>query len=154
MLYLLNLLQPSLPLSLFPSLPSLPSPVLFLYAFSGSYFTVHIFGSPIITSNAAILRQEADLRYALLRVREHAEAIAFYRAGGSERQVVQSRLGTLLSSRTLLIWWQRNMTGFQLSYTSASPTHAERWRWRPGPTAAIAPTPRRGHSSSCGRCPR
>ena len=97
---------------------------LFLYAFSGSYFTVHIFGSPIITSNAAILRQEADLRYALLRVREHAEAIAFYRAGGSERQVVQSRLGTLLSSRTLLIWWQRNMTGFQLCYTCASPTHA------------------------------
>jgi ABC-type uncharacterized transport system fused permease/ATPase subunit len=41
---------------------------LFLYAFSGSFLTVHIFGRPIVSSNAAILRQEADFRYALLRV--------------------------------------------------------------------------------------
>jgi DMSO/TMAO reductase YedYZ molybdopterin-dependent catalytic subunit len=48
--------------------------------------------------------------------REHAEAIAFYRAGGTERELVATRLQTLLSSRTLLIWWQRNLEAFQLSY--------------------------------------
>ena len=58
---------------------------LVLYAFGGSYLTVYIFGRPIVSYNAAILRQEADFRYALLRVREHAEAIAFYRAGATER---------------------------------------------------------------------
>ena len=41
---------------------------LFLYALSGSFLTVRIFGRPIVSSNAAILRQEADFRYALLRV--------------------------------------------------------------------------------------
>ena len=41
---------------------------LFLYAFSGSFLTVHIFGRPFVSSNSAILRQEADFRYALLRV--------------------------------------------------------------------------------------
>jgi ABC-type uncharacterized transport system fused permease/ATPase subunit len=48
--------------------------------------------------------------------REHAEAIAFYRAGGTERELVTTRLQALLTSRTLLIWWQRNLEAFQLSY--------------------------------------
>lgn len=48
--------------------------------------------------------------------REHAEAIAFYRAGGTERELVTSRLQALLSSRSVLIWWQRNLEAFQLSY--------------------------------------
>ena len=93
-------------------------PPLRVYAYyaGGSFLTVHIFGRPIVTSNAAILRQEADFRYALLRVREHAEAIAFYRAGGTERELVSSRLAALLDSRTVLIWWQRNLEAFQLSY--------------------------------------
>lgn len=48
--------------------------------------------------------------------REHAEAIAFYRAGDTERELVATRLQELLNSRTLLIWWQRNLEAFQLSY--------------------------------------
>lgn len=56
------------------------------------------------------------LAFSCCSSREHAEAIAFYRAGGTERELVTSRLQALLSSRSVLIWWQRNLEAFQLSY--------------------------------------
>ena len=57
-----------------------------------------------------------ELAFSCCSSREHAEAIAFYRAGGTERELVTSRLQALLSSRSVLIWWQRNLEAFQLSY--------------------------------------
>eukprot|EP01049_Picozoa_sp_SAG25_P006813 SAG25_NODE_531_length_7152_cov_5.755707_9_plen_427_part_00 len=93
---------------------------LIAYAAAGSYLSLRVFGRPIISSNAEMLRQEADLRYALTRVRENAEAIAFYRADGSERGVVLRRLALLLGTRTTLIWWQRCLTIFQMSYDYAT----------------------------------
>ena len=87
------------------------------------------FSEGILTTcryNAAILRQEADFRYALLRVREHAEAISFYRAGGTERGLVTARLGAVLGSATTLIWWRRNLEAFQLSYQYATGESSEK----------------------------
>lgn len=96
-----------------------PKLVFFLiaYALAGSFLSLRVFGKPIISSNAAMLRQEADLRYSLLRVRENAEAIAFYRAGHAERTVVLRRLALLLGTRSTLIWWQRCLTIFQVRHT-------------------------------------
>ncbi|CAN0214417.1 unnamed protein product, partial [Discosporangium mesarthrocarpum] len=53
-------------------------------------------GHRLIGLNVSQLRKEADLRYSLIRVREHAEAIAFYGGDRAEKR----RIG-----RHLDRWW-------------------------------------------------
>ena len=45
-----------------------------------------------------VLQLEADLRFALVRVREHAESVAFYSGGGRERGIADGRLGSLVDT--------------------------------------------------------
>ena len=62
------------------------------YALAGSLGTV-LLGRRLVTLNSRQLQKEADFRYGLGRVREHAEAVA--QVGGEEDQ--KGRLGTLLA---------------------------------------------------------
>lgn len=52
---------------------------LVVYAVAGTVGAMHIFGRPLITSDFAQLRKEADLRFSLIQVRENAESTAFHR---------------------------------------------------------------------------
>eukprot|EP00959_Pyramimonas_sp_CCMP1952_P218553 4570960-Pyramimonas_sp.AAC.1 len=54
-----------------------PRLVLFLlgYAFVGTAVTTRIFGGTLARLTHAILQMNADLRFCLVRAREHAEAI-------------------------------------------------------------------------------
>ena len=61
---------------------------LLVYATIGTLVTTMVFGRPLVALNFFQLRREADFRYSLVRVRENAESIAFYR--GEEARVSAS----------------------------------------------------------------
>ena len=54
------------------------------YALLGTVVTFGVFGKPLIGLNFQQLRREADFRFSLIRIRENAEAIAFYRGEARE----------------------------------------------------------------------
>lgn len=70
----------------------LPGLVYFLIGYSifSTWFTAKVFGKPLIGLNFLQLQREADFRFGLVRVREHAEPIAFY-AGEEREQSVLKR---------------------------------------------------------------
>ncbi|MEO1016542.1 MAG: ABC transporter ATP-binding protein/permease [Pseudomonadota bacterium] len=58
-----------------------------IYAFLGSWLT-WLVGRPLIRLNAVRYSREADLRFAMVRVNENAEAIAFFRGETQERNTL------------------------------------------------------------------
>ena len=62
-----------------------------LYALLGTLITVFIFGKPLVRLNFEQLKKEANFRFSLVRIRENAEAIAFYRGEAQESAQVQNR---------------------------------------------------------------
>lgn len=90
--------------------------VLLVYSAIGSAIVVTI-GRRLIHLNFRQLKKEADFRYALIRVRENAESIAFYR--GEDREKVESfrRFNSVFLNKISLINWTRNLTFFSEIYT-------------------------------------
>ena len=70
----------------------------------------------MIQINFEQLRYEANFRYSLTRVRENAEAIAFYQGENSESKQIQSRFWQALTNFQRLINWQLRLNLFQNSY--------------------------------------
>jgi putative ATP-binding cassette transporter len=64
---------------------------LVLYALLGTLVTVLIFGKPLVRLNFEQLKKEANFRFSLVRIRENAEAIAFYRGEAQEASQVNNR---------------------------------------------------------------
>ena len=78
---------------------------LLLYALLGTLVTTVVFGKPLVRLNFEQLKKEADLRFSLVRIRENAEAIAFYRGEDREaNQVKQRFLAEFENVKRLLIW--------------------------------------------------
>lgn len=78
---------------------------LVLYAVIGTGVTTGVFGKPLVRLNFELLKKEANLRFSLVRIRENAEAIAFYH--GEERestQIKQRFLEVFENIKRLLIW--------------------------------------------------
>jgi len=73
--------------------------VALLYAVVGSVLS-HAIGRPLIGLNFAQQRFEADFRYGLVRVREHAESVALYGGEPQERAALLARFG-----RVVVNWW-------------------------------------------------
>ncbi len=90
--------------------------VLLLYILTGTVLTTFVFGRALTRINFAQLKREADFRFGLVRVREHAEAIAFYRGQFQELQQARQRFGAVFRNFTRLIRWQFNLNVFQSSY--------------------------------------
>ncbi len=93
---------------------------LILYATIGTLVTTLIFGRPLVALNYFQLKNEADFRFSLIRVREHAEAIAFYRGEDKEKRSVLGRLDGVTSNYRRLINWQFFLNSFQSLYNSAT----------------------------------
>eukprot|EP01052_Picozoa_sp_SAG31_P001209 SAG31_NODE_40_length_31360_cov_6.751575_17_plen_170_part_00 len=87
---------------------------IFFYAAFGTAVSVCIFGRPIVLLNQSRLAREADLRFALVRLRENAESVAFYQAGRSSRREIGNRMTTLVHTVVELIVWRRNLNVFQV----------------------------------------
>jgi ABC-type uncharacterized transport system fused permease/ATPase subunit len=96
---------------------SIPS-TLFLvaYAVFGTVITTIFFGRILIQINYEQLKYQADFRYSLTRVRENAEAIAFYQGENSESNQIQSRFKLVLTNFNRLVNWQLRLNLFQNSY--------------------------------------
>lgn len=86
------------------------------YAVFGTVITTILFGRILIQINYEQLKYQADFRYSLTRVRENAEAIAFYQGENSESNQIQSRFGLVLTNFNRLVNWQLRLNLFQNSY--------------------------------------
>ncbi|SHH45284.1 ABC transporter ATP-binding protein/permease [Massilia sp. CF038] len=91
--------------------------VLVVYALVGTAFALYAFGNPLIHLNFWQLRREADFRFSLMRVRENAESIAFYRGEAQERAHIDSKLNRVIQNFDKLIKKQRSLNLYQRTFS-------------------------------------
>ncbi len=82
---------------------------LVIYALIGTLTTVGVFGKPLMQLNFAQLKKEADFRFSLVRVRENAEAIAFYQGEQYESEQIKHRFVEVFDNLKRLIFWELNL---------------------------------------------
>ena len=88
-----------------------------LYTVLGTGVALWVFGAPLITLNFWQLRREADFRFGLMRVRENAESIAFYRGEAQERTRVDRQFNAAFNNFAKLIKTQRSLNLFQRGFS-------------------------------------
>jgi len=93
--------------------------VLLAYAVVGTGLSVLI-GRRLIGLNYRQYQKEADFRYGLVRVRDNAESIAFYRGEKRERRDLAGRLAAAVANMLDIIGWNRNLTFFTNGYFYAA----------------------------------
>lgn len=91
--------------------------VLAVYALAGTVVALYIFGTPLIHLNFWQLRREADFRFSLMRLRENAESIAFYRGEAQERVHINSKFDRVIENFARLIRKQRSLNLFQRTFS-------------------------------------
>jgi vitamin B12/bleomycin/antimicrobial peptide transport system ATP-binding/permease protein len=93
--------------------------VLFLicYALAGTAITVFFFGRVMIGLNFFQLKREANFRFSLVRIRENAEAIAFYRGEAHESRLVGGHFNEVIGNFEKLIRVQLKLNLFQYGYS-------------------------------------
>ena len=94
--------------------------VLFLlvYATIGTLTASVVFRRKLVTLNLFQLRREADFRFSLVRVRENAESIAFYRGEEPESLNIKRRFNDAIENYNKIINWQWFLNLFQYTYSS------------------------------------
>ena len=90
---------------------------LIIYAVAGTAITLLVFGKVLIGLNFYQLRREADFRFSLVRIRENAEAIAFYRGEAQESWQIGQYFNAAFANFNKLIRAQLNLNLFQYSYS-------------------------------------
>ncbi|MEM8506101.1 MAG: ABC transporter ATP-binding protein/permease [Cyanobacteria bacterium P01_D01_bin.1] len=92
--------------------------VLFLvaYAVVGTVLTVGVFGQPLVKLNFEQLKKEANFRFGLVRVRENAEAIAFYQGEDQESNQVKERFLAAFDNYKKLLIWELSLNGLTNFY--------------------------------------
>ncbi|HEV6965191.1 ABC transporter ATP-binding protein/permease [Roseateles sp.] len=93
---------------------------LIVYAVVGTVLSIGLFGRPLIRLNFWQLKREADFRFRLMRLRENAESIAFYRGEQQERHQLDQRLRAALLNTRKLIRAQFMLNLFQRSFSQLS----------------------------------
>ncbi len=88
-----------------------------VYAVVGTFLALYVFGSPLIRLNFWQLRREADFRFGLMRLRENAESIAFYRGEPQERANIEKRFEEVYDNYARLIKKQRSLNLFQRGFS-------------------------------------
>jgi putative ATP-binding cassette transporter len=91
--------------------------VLAVYALVGTVVALYVFGNPLIQLNFWQLRREADFRFSLMRLRENAESIAFYRGEAQERAHIDSKFEKVIQNFARLIKKQRALNFFQRTFS-------------------------------------
>ncbi|WEF30814.1 ABC transporter ATP-binding protein/permease [Pseudoduganella chitinolytica] len=91
--------------------------VLAVYALLGTVIALYVFGTPLIHLNFWQLRREADFRFSLMRLRENAESIAFYRGEAQERAHIDNKLDKVIHNFSRLIKKQRSLNFFQRTFS-------------------------------------
>jgi len=91
--------------------------VLAVYALTGTVVALWVFGNPLIHLNFWQLRREADFRFSLMRLRENAESIAFYRGEAQERAHIDGRFDKVFRNFARLIRKQCKLNLFQRTFS-------------------------------------
>ncbi|MFA7291131.1 MAG: ABC transporter ATP-binding protein/permease [Rhodocyclaceae bacterium] len=89
---------------------------LVVYAAAGTCIVIFVFGKRLMNLNFNQLRREADFRFSLVRVRENAESIAFYRGEAQELNLVRRRFAEAFNNFNRLIRSQLGLNLFQHGY--------------------------------------
>jgi len=90
---------------------------LVVYAIVGTVVTLRVFGKVLIGLNFYQLKREADFRFSLVRIRENAEGIAFYRGEARESSQVGEFFNEAFSNFSKLIRAQLNLNLFQYGFS-------------------------------------
>lgn len=80
------------------------------YAVAGTWLT-HLIGRRLIGINFDLQRNEANFRFALVRLRENAEGVALYRGEAGESQNFRARFGDVVA-----VWWAKMLKQKQLTW--------------------------------------
>jgi vitamin B12/bleomycin/antimicrobial peptide transport system ATP-binding/permease protein len=91
---------------------------LIIYAAAGTTVTLLVFGKILIGLNFYQLKREANFRFSLVRIRENAEAIAFYRGEVRESTLVGGYFNEIFKNLSKLIRVQLKLNLFQFAYSS------------------------------------
>ena len=91
---------------------------LLVYATIGTLIASVVFGRKLVSLNLFQLRREADFRFSLVRVRENAESIAFYRGEEPESLNIKRRFNDAIQNYNKIINWQWFLNLFQYTYSS------------------------------------
>jgi vitamin B12/bleomycin/antimicrobial peptide transport system ATP-binding/permease protein len=90
-----------------------------VYAVLGSVLT-HYVGRRLIPLNFQKERLEADFRFSLIRVRENAEGIAFYRGEMSESQSLRARVERIRANWWEIIRFTKRLNTFTIAYSQVA----------------------------------
>ncbi len=89
--------------------------VLFIYAAVGTVVSM-LFGRRLVGLYFNQYQKEATFRYSLIRVRDNAESIAFFRGEKREHRDLIERLNETLENSFWIIGWTRNLGFFSNGY--------------------------------------
>jgi putative ATP-binding cassette transporter len=89
---------------------------LVLYALVGTVVTTVVFGKPLVRLNFEQLKKEANFRFSLVRIRENAESIAFYRGEERESNQVSDRFQAVFDNVKRLLVWELNLNMLTNAY--------------------------------------
>ena len=89
---------------------------LLIYAIVGTVLTIGVFGQPLVKLNFEQLKKEANFRFSLVRVRENAEAIAFYQGEQQESSQIKDRFMAAFDNYKKLLTWELALNGLTNFY--------------------------------------
>lgn len=87
-----------------------------LYSIAGTYVT-HLVGRKLVQLNFIQQRYEADFRFAMIRLRESAENVAFYRGEAQEGMVFKERFKLLMDNFWKLVNKQKQLVWLNSGYS-------------------------------------
>ncbi len=93
--------------------------MVYLYVVIATVFALKI-GRPLIQLNFLNEQYGANFRYALIRLREYSESIAFYRGEAVERGNLLARFANVISNMWAIVFRSLKFQGFNLAISQAA----------------------------------
>ncbi len=87
-----------------------------IYSIIGTYIT-HIVGKKLVNLNFIQQRYEADFRFSMIRLRESAESVAFYKGEKQEQNIFCEKFSSLLSNFWKLVNKQKQLVWLNSGYS-------------------------------------
>ncbi|ERN42402.1 ABC-type uncharacterized transport system, permease and ATPase component [Rubidibacter lacunae KORDI 51-2] len=88
-----------------------------IYSAIGIFVVTGIFGKVLVRLNFEQLKREANFRFGLVRLRENAEPIAFYRGEQQEKDHLDDRFTDIFNNfRRLILWRELGLGSFTNAY--------------------------------------